>query len=141
MIVLLHLAEPGEEELVDQPMTNEVVTVGRRLGEARRAKRLTQSQTAELLGISPRSLARYEADERVPNSRVLLQLASTYGKAAEWFFETRPSQTPSEAELVMAQVAELRGQYLQEAVHYLDYLQQQQRKSRLAADAFPRAAD
>ncbi len=124
-------------------MTNEVVTVGRRLGEARHAKRLTQSQVAELLGISPRSLVRYEADERLPSSRVLLQLASAYGKAAEWFFETRPSQiqTPSEIELVMAKVVELRGQYLQEAANYLDYLQQQHRKSRIAAYVFPRAAD
>ncbi len=122
-------------------MTNELVTVGRRLGEARRAKRLTQSQTAELLGISLRSLARYEADERLPSSRVLLQLAAAYGKTAEWFFETRPSQTPSEVESVMAKVVELRGQYLQEAAHYLDYLQQRQREIRVATDAFPRAAD
>ncbi len=122
-------------------MTNEVVTVGRRLREARRAKRLTQSQSAELLGISAHSLARYEADERVQSSRVLLQLASAYGKAAEWFFETRPSQTPSEVEEVIAKVIDLHGQYLREAAHYLDYLQHGQRDSKLAADAFPRAAD
>jgi transcriptional regulator with XRE-family HTH domain len=134
-------AQPGEEELVDHPMTNKVVTVGRRLGEARRAKRLTQSQSAKLLGISLRSLARYEADERLPNSRVLLQLAVTYGMTAEWFFETRPSQVPSEVESIMAKVIELRGQYLQEAIHYLDYLQKRQRESRVATNAFPRAAD
>lgn len=122
-------------------MINEVVTVGRRLVEARHAKRLTQSQVAELLGIAPRSLARYEADDRVPNGRVLLQLASVYEKKAEWFFETRPSQTPSEVELVVAKVAELRGQYLQEAADFLDYLHQRQIKTRIAADAFPRAAD
>jgi len=41
----------------------------------------------------------------------------------------------------MAKGIELRGQYLQEAVHYLDYLQQQQRETRVATDAFPRAAN
>ena len=137
----MYLTKPGEEELVDQPMINEVVTVGRRLSEARRAKQLTQSQSAKLLGISLRSLARYEADERLPNSWVILQLAVAYGVTAEWFFETRPSQVPSEVESIMAKVIELRGQYRQEAVHYLDYLQQRQRETRVAADAFPRAAD
>lgn len=136
----MYLAKPGEEELVDQPMTNEVVTMWPRLGEATCAKQLTQSQSAKLLGISLRSLARYEADERMPNSRVLLRLAVAYGMTAEWFLETRPSQVPSEVESIMAKVIELCGQYLQEAVHYLDYLQQQ-RETRIATDAFPRAAD
>ena len=58
----------------------------------------------------------------------MLWLAVAHGMTAERFLETHPSQVPSEVESIMAKVIELRGQYLQEAVHYLDYLQQQRER-------------
>jgi repressor LexA len=76
--------EPGDGGEV---MTNVRETVGRRLRMARNVRGCTQAQVAELVQISLRSLARYEAGERLPNSDALFRLASILKHPVEWFFD------------------------------------------------------
>lgn len=56
----------------------------RRVASARAARDLTQSGLADLVGISQRQIAAYEAGESKPRSGVLLKLAKALDVTVEW---------------------------------------------------------
>ncbi|MDP9363046.1 MAG: helix-turn-helix domain-containing protein [Chloroflexota bacterium] len=56
------------------------VTIGERLAEARRARRLTQQQAAEELGVARTTITAMEKGERRPRPAELLRLAQLYGR-------------------------------------------------------------
>ena len=58
-----------------------------RLRQARQEAGLTQTKAAEMVGVEPITIWRYEAGQRKPFGPTLFFLATIYGKTVEWFFE------------------------------------------------------
>ena len=59
------------------------VKIGQFLRELRRAQKLTQEQLAEELGVSNRSVSRWETGVNLPDFDILLRLAARYGVGVE----------------------------------------------------------
>ena len=57
-----------------------------RLRQARQEADMTQQRAAELTGLEPHSIWRYENGHREPSASILNRLGSLYGKPVEWFF-------------------------------------------------------
>ena len=57
-------------------------TMGQKIKERRNALRMTQAQLADLLGVSPRNISRYETDMTVPPRKGLQTLARVLGVSA-----------------------------------------------------------
>ena len=69
--------------------------IGRFLAEARRAAALTQAQLAEKLGVSDRSISRWENGVTMPDVSLFVPLCDTLGITLDEFFSgERQSQTP-----------------------------------------------
>ncbi|MEX2523725.1 MAG: XRE family transcriptional regulator [Gammaproteobacteria bacterium] len=62
--------------------------IGERIKQARKASGLSQRGLAERAGISAMAVSKYENNQSVPSSNVLLQLAQALGVRAEYFFRT-----------------------------------------------------
>ncbi len=65
-------------------MTQPQRTLGIRLKEARRRRRLSQEDVAEIVGIHPVSVSKYERDAQDPNTTTLGALADAYGVSTDW---------------------------------------------------------
>lgn len=61
-----------------------VWTLGDRIYKTRRSTGLNQSDFAERIGISRRSLSKYENDESTPGKAVLLSMALFAGVPVDW---------------------------------------------------------
>jgi len=59
-------------------------TLGDRIYKTRRSTGLSQAEFAETIGISRRSLGKYENDQTVPNKAVLLSMALFAGVPVDW---------------------------------------------------------
>ena len=59
------------------------VKIGQFLRELRRSQKLTQEQLAEELGVSNRSVSRWETGVNLPDFDILLRLAARYGVGVE----------------------------------------------------------
>lgn len=69
--------------------------IGRFLAEARRAAGLTQAQLAETLGVSDRSISRWENGVTMPDVSLFVPLCDALGITLDEFFSgERQSQTP-----------------------------------------------
>lgn len=62
--------------------------VGERIKLARKAKGFSLRELAELVGVSPQAISKYERDLDMPSSGVLLRLAKAFGVNIEYFFRT-----------------------------------------------------
>lgn len=60
--------------------TIDPVTIGERLAEARRARRLTQQQAADALGVARTTITAMEKGDRRPRATELVTLARLYGR-------------------------------------------------------------
>ena len=84
--------------------TEVLVSLPSRLRLARQEANLTQQRAAELAGVEPISVWRYENGQREPSASTVHALASLYGKPVEWFFEEDTDPEPdfeADMELVM----------------------------------------
>ena len=57
---------------------------GKRLAECRRAKKMTQKQLGEFLGITERGVRRYEGGDREPKIDALVKLADFFGVSIDY---------------------------------------------------------
>jgi transcriptional regulator with XRE-family HTH domain len=62
-------------------------TLGERLTKLRRVHGIHQNQAADLIGVSRRSVARYESDAYMPPSTVLRAYAYTFDVPLEWIID------------------------------------------------------
>ena len=62
------------------------VSLDDKLRHARQESDITQQRIAELAGLEPNSIWRYENGQREPSASILNKLASLYNKPVEWFF-------------------------------------------------------
>jgi transcriptional regulator with XRE-family HTH domain len=65
-------------------MVSTVETMGMRLRAAREQRSLKQSELADMVGMRPHSLWRYEAGRAAPGTPRLLKLARALGVRLEW---------------------------------------------------------
>ncbi len=63
----------------DETMTNETVSMGKRIAQLRKDKGMTQEQLAEKLGVSAQAVSKWENDISCPDITLLPLLASTLG--------------------------------------------------------------
>ncbi len=75
--------------------TIDPVTVGERLVEARRARRLTQQQAAEELGVARTTITAMEKGERRPRATELVKLARLYGRSVGDFVRVEAKSRPN----------------------------------------------
>ena len=85
--------------------------IGRHLAERRKEKSLTQAQLAELLGVSDRSVSRWENGATMPDVSLFVPLCDTLGMTLDEFLSGE-GQTPPEAPCVSAQHMEDYARYL-----------------------------
>ena len=76
--------------------------IGRHLAEKRKEKSLTQAQLAEVLGVSDRSVSRWENGATMPDVSLFVPLCDTLGMTLDEFLSGE-GQTPPEAPCVSAQ--------------------------------------
>lgn len=60
--------------------------IATRLVELRNSKNLTQNELAIKVGVSPTSIAMYEAGKRIPRDEVKIRLAKVFGKSVQSIF-------------------------------------------------------
>ena len=60
------------------------MTFGRHLRKVRTAKKYTQKEVAEAIGVAVRNYQRYEADEQRPAFDVLIALANFYDVSIDY---------------------------------------------------------
>lgn len=84
--------------------------IGKRIQQARKeAGGMTQRELADLLGVTERSVAAYEAGDVVPY-RYLRQLESALGRPAAWFLygdEVRPDAMLENQEKILELLREI----------------------------------
>lgn len=98
------------------------ISQGHRIVEARSAAGLGQAELAERLGVTARTLSRWENDHREPKRSALRAIAEVTGARLEWLLT---GQEPMRPETVAAGVPELLTMFathIQEA-HYADAAQ------------------
>ena len=85
-------------------------TLGTRLKNARRIRGLSQEQVAEMIGMHPVTISKYERDLQDPATNALKAMANLYGVSADWLLngsldsdKLMPSDDQPNLELVMAQ--------------------------------------
>lgn len=59
-------------------------TMGQKIKERRSALGMTQAQLADLLGVTPRNISRYETDMTVPPRKGLQTVAKVLGVSTEY---------------------------------------------------------
>lgn len=80
------------------PMTIDLTTLGNRLSEARKERRLTKEQAAEAIGAPPTAVADIEAGRRSLSTLELSTLAKFYGRpVADFFADEQAPPTRDEA--------------------------------------------
>lgn len=67
-------------------------TVGMRIGQARAAYRISQSQLGAMLKVTRAAISQYEQDKIRPRDEVIERLAEVFGASAEWFVTGRGAQ-------------------------------------------------
>lgn len=82
-----------EEQLQRVIHAAPLALIAARVRRGRRLASLTQVELAEVVGISPRQVIRYEKGESRPSATTLLRIAEATGRRVEWF--TNPDLEPS----------------------------------------------
>jgi transcriptional regulator with XRE-family HTH domain len=60
------------------------MSLGRRLKDARKSKKLTQTDVANILGIDDTTISKYENDKSEPDNETTKRLAILYGVKVSW---------------------------------------------------------
>lgn len=69
------------------------MSLGQRIKEARKLKGISQSALSEKIGISLRTLQRFEKNERLPNVTTIFNIAQTLQVPLDQLLETNPDGT------------------------------------------------
>lgn len=62
------------------------MTIGQRIKQARKAENLSMRELAEKANISPMAISKYERDQDIPSSGVLIRLARSLNTSIDFFF-------------------------------------------------------
>ncbi len=71
------------------------ITIGKRIGLARRKKNLTQEQLASMLEISPQAVSKWENDQTCPDISLLPKLAKILGTTVDNLLTGEDEQSPA----------------------------------------------
>jgi len=102
--------------------------VGQRLTEARRARGVTATDLASIVGLSAQSLSKYENSHQVPRHETVEHLASALGLPRKYFFRPMPAsgdhrpvfwRSKLSAQSVDLDRAGVRLEWLKEIIDYL----------------------
>ena len=67
------------------------MTVGRKIAEARKQKKLTQEQLADLMSVTRQSISRWESDQSYPEMEKLVHLAEILGVSCDYMLNDNSS--------------------------------------------------
>lgn len=70
------------------------MTLGRKIAEGRRAKALSQEALADLLGVSPQAVSKWENDQSCPDIQLLAPLAKLLETSVDALLATEERPTP-----------------------------------------------
>lgn len=82
-----------------------MVDLGNKLRELRTAKKLSQLQVAQRIGVSKSMISSYELSTRLPSYDVLIKLAAVYGVSTDYLFGIEKKRTINVGKLNDAQIA------------------------------------
>jgi transcriptional regulator with XRE-family HTH domain len=74
--------------------------IGERIALLRRGKGLTGERLAELLGVSPQAVSKWETGRNLPETALLPKLAEILGATIDAILTPRSDETPEQASLV-----------------------------------------
>ena len=69
------------------------MTIGKRIGQLRRARGMTQDTMAEQLGVSPQAVSKWENDQTCPDISLLPKLARTLGVTVDHLLTGEQEET------------------------------------------------
>lgn len=75
-------------------------TLGKRIMQHRKSKKLTQDQLAEQLGVTAQAVSKWENDQSCPDITILPKLASIFGITTDQLLGSKPDEVVHEAEVV-----------------------------------------
>ena len=78
-----------ENVVMPSGMSDNDITVGKRLKYLRGAKGLTQSSFADILGVTRDIIANVESHRNLPNKRMIRQAASYFNVTEDWIMTGR----------------------------------------------------
>ena len=76
--------EDASSSLYSQREGGIMMSFGKRLKQARKEKRLTQGDVANIIGIDDTTISKYENDKSEPDNETTKRLAVLYGKKVSW---------------------------------------------------------
>lgn len=82
-----------------------MVDLGIKLRELRTAKKLSQLQVAQRVGVSKSMISSYELSTRLPSYDVLIKLAAVYGVSTDYLFGIEKNRTITVDKLTDTQIA------------------------------------
>lgn len=84
------------------PLYHRRMSLGTRIRQARKAKKLTQEQLAEKLDITKGSVSQWESDHTVPDLPMFIRLVGALDKSADWLLFGETSSPGDEVALLRA---------------------------------------
>jgi transcriptional regulator with XRE-family HTH domain len=97
--------------------TSAPLTLGKKLIMFREAKKWTQPQAAERIGVSPGALANYEMDHRGPSVAILERLAAAYGVTVRELYDPRWDEVLELKARAVAKVEEILAEGLSNRIY------------------------
>ena len=99
------------------------MTIGERIKQARKARRMSQKELAEKIGTTPQTIGRYEADGRRPKADAMLKIASALNvPVSELLGEPRPTAPTDHTESRLNQLMEECGELISASARYRRHL-------------------
>ena len=99
------------------------MTIGERIKQARKARRMSQKELAEKIGTTPQTICRYEADGRRPKADAMLKIAEALNiPVSELLGEPRPATSTDHTESRLNQLMEECGELISTAARYRRHL-------------------
>ena len=81
----------------DVPLTNEEMTLGKRISFLRKAKRLTQREFAEKLNVSDKLVSKWELEESSPAVDDVVRIGAQFGLSLDYLIHGKKSARDEEA--------------------------------------------
>jgi transcriptional regulator with XRE-family HTH domain len=92
--------------------------VGERIQRARKAKDLSLRALGDLVEVSQTTILKYEKNQSVPNSTMLLKIAKAVGVKTEYFFRTKEIKL-EKVEYRKREMSNIKLQVIESKIHDL----------------------
>ena len=95
--------------------------IGKQLRDLRRQNKMTQTELAEVLEVTPSSIQKWECDKADPNTGTLMKIAEVFNCSIDYLFGFQTEKTV-ETFLLIEKIGTLTLDQQKEVGRFIDYL-------------------